>query len=70
MSDDELKAIFAYLKSVKPINHYVDNLEPPTMSVVCNAAHGGGDKNQKNWCLLDFVAPASCRRFRLVHTEQ
>jgi hypothetical protein len=48
MSDDELKAIFAYLKSVKPIDRYVDNLEPPTMCVICNAAHGGGDKNQKN----------------------
>jgi len=26
----------------------VDNTEPPTMCVLCNAMHGGGDKNQKN----------------------
>ena len=48
MTDDDLKAIFAYLKSVKPIHHVVDNAEPPTMCVVCNAMHGGGDKNRKD----------------------
>jgi mono/diheme cytochrome c family protein len=48
MTDDDLKAIFAYLKTVKPIHHVVDNTEPPTMCVVCGSMHGGGDKNQKN----------------------
>lgn len=48
MTDEDLKAIFAYLKTVKPIHHVVDNAEPPTMCVICNAMHGGGDKNQKN----------------------
>ncbi len=48
MTDEDLKSIFAYLKTLKPIHHVVDNAEPPTMCVLCNAAHGGGDKNQKN----------------------
>jgi mono/diheme cytochrome c family protein len=48
MTDEDLKAIFAYLKTVKPIHHVVDNTEAPSMCVVCNVAHGGGDKNQKN----------------------
>jgi mono/diheme cytochrome c family protein len=48
MTDEDLKAIFAYLKSVKPIHHVVDNDEPPTLCVVCNTTHGGGAKNQKN----------------------
>ncbi len=48
MTDDDLSAIFAYLKSVKPIHHVVDNAEPPTLCVLCNAVHGGGEKNQKN----------------------
>jgi hypothetical protein len=48
MTDDDLKAIFAYLKTVKPIHHLVDNTEPPTMCAICKAAHGGGDKNLKN----------------------
>ncbi len=47
MTDDDLKAIFAYLKTVKPVHHVVDNAEPPTMCVLCGAMHGGGDKNQK-----------------------
>ncbi len=48
MTDEDLKSIFAYLKTVKPIHHVVDNTEPPTMCVVCKTTHGGGDKNQKN----------------------
>jgi mono/diheme cytochrome c family protein len=48
MTDDDLNAIFAYLKTVKPIHHIVDNAEPPTLCVVCNTMHGGGEKNQKN----------------------
>jgi mono/diheme cytochrome c family protein len=45
MTDDDLKAIFAYLKTVKPVHHVVDNTEPPTMCVICKSMHGGGDKN-------------------------
>jgi Cytochrome c len=48
MTDEDLKAIFAYLKAVKPIRHFVDNAEAPSMCVLCNVPHGGGDKNQKN----------------------
>lgn len=32
MSDDELKAIFAYLKSTKPINNIVPDYQPPLSS--------------------------------------
>lgn len=48
MTDEDLLAIFAYLKSVKPIHHVVDNAEPPTLCPVCNTVHGGGEKNTKN----------------------
>jgi hypothetical protein len=48
MTDDDLKAIFAYLKTLKLVKHVVDNTEPPTLCVICNATHGGGEKNQKN----------------------
>jgi hypothetical protein len=48
MTDDDLKAIFAYLKTLKPVKHVVDNAEPPTLCEICKAAHGGGDKNHKN----------------------
>jgi len=48
LTDDDLKAIFAYLKTVKPVHHVVDNSEQATLCVICKTAHGGGEKNQKN----------------------
>ena len=48
LTDDDLKAIFAYLKTVKPVNHIVDNSMPHTLCVICNEVHGGGEKNPKN----------------------
>jgi mono/diheme cytochrome c family protein len=45
MTDDDLKAIFAYLKTVKPIHHVVDNAMAPTMCKICKVAHGGGERN-------------------------
>jgi hypothetical protein len=33
MSDDELKAIFAYLKSTKPIHTIVPNAAPPATAM-------------------------------------
>jgi hypothetical protein len=48
MTDDDLKAIFAFLKSVKPVHHVVDNTETPALCVICNQMHGGGEKNVRN----------------------
>jgi mono/diheme cytochrome c family protein len=47
MTDEDLKAIFAYLKTVKPIDHYVDNSLPPTPCAKCKIPHGGGERNKK-----------------------
>ena len=30
MTDQDLKDIFAYLKTLTPVDHYVDNTLPPT----------------------------------------
>lgn len=43
--DDDLNAMFAYLKTLAPVKHRVDNAEPPTMCRLCGAMHGAGDKN-------------------------
>ena len=45
MTDEDLKAIFAYLRTVPPIKHRVDNTEPPTPCKVCGGVHGAGDRN-------------------------
>ena len=46
MTDEDLKAIFAYLQTLAPVEHYVDNAMPPTRCAQCNLEHGGGVKNR------------------------
>jgi len=45
MTDYDLKAIFAYLRTLKPVKHIVDNTEPPTHCQVCGYTHGYGERN-------------------------
>jgi len=45
MTDDDLKAIFAYLRTLKPVHHRVDNTLPATACKICQGKHGGGDQN-------------------------
>ena len=45
LADADLKAMFAYLRTVKPVQHHVDNTLPPTNCKLCRQRHGGGDKN-------------------------
>jgi mono/diheme cytochrome c family protein len=45
MSDDDLKAIFAYLRTAKAVHHRVDNTLPPTYCKLCQQKHGAGDQN-------------------------
>jgi len=45
MTDDDLKSIFAYLRTLKPVNHRVDNAETPSDCKVCRQKHGFGDKH-------------------------
>jgi mono/diheme cytochrome c family protein len=45
MTDEDLKAIFAYLRTVTPVQHRIDNTEEPTECEVCRSRHGFGDKN-------------------------
>jgi mono/diheme cytochrome c family protein len=45
LTDEDLKAVFAYLRTLKPVHHDVDNTEPPAFCKVCGAKHGLGDHN-------------------------
>jgi mono/diheme cytochrome c family protein len=47
MTDEDLKAVFAYLKTLKPVDHYVDNSLPFTPCLRCGHEHGGGERNKK-----------------------
>lgn len=45
LSDDELRNMFAYLRTVPAVKHRVDNTEPPTLCRICRQKHGGGESN-------------------------
>ncbi len=45
MTDEDIAAIFSYLKTLKPVRHRVDNTEPPTYCKVCRQVHGAGSQN-------------------------
>jgi mono/diheme cytochrome c family protein len=45
VSDEDLKAIFAYLKTLPPVPHRVTNTDPHTECARCGARHGAGDQN-------------------------
>ena len=47
LTDEDLTSIFAYLKTLKPITHRVDNSVPPTLCPLDGAMHGSGDQNRK-----------------------
>jgi hypothetical protein len=45
LTDDDLKAIFAYLRTLNPVCHHVDNTEPSTYCKQCRTKHGLGATN-------------------------
>jgi mono/diheme cytochrome c family protein len=46
INDDDLKAIYAYLQTIPPSRHYINNQKPFTHCVICGQEHGLGDKNK------------------------
>jgi mono/diheme cytochrome c family protein len=46
MTDADLVAIRAYLKTLLPVAHLVDNAEPAALCPVCGQVHGGGALNR------------------------
>jgi mono/diheme cytochrome c family protein len=45
LTDGDISDIFAFLKTLKPVSHRVDNTETPTMCKKCGFKHGLGEKN-------------------------
>jgi mono/diheme cytochrome c family protein len=44
-TDEDLRAMFAYLQTRTPVKHTVDNSLPPTACARCGQKHGGGERN-------------------------
>lgn len=47
LTDEDLRALHAFLQSRHPVAHAISNLAPPTMCAVCGQAHGLGNINQR-----------------------
>ena len=47
MTDEDLKSIYAYLRTLPPVQHRVDNTEEATACDVCGGKHGYGDRNHR-----------------------
>ncbi len=47
MTDDDLRDIFAFIRSQPPVSHRVSNTDPPRPCAVCNQSHGLGELNVK-----------------------
>ena len=45
ISDADLRAIFAYLRQVPAVSHYVSNSETASYCKICKRRHGGGELN-------------------------
>lgn len=45
MTDEDLKAIFAYLRTLRPVKHRVDNSEAVSECKICGLNHAGGENN-------------------------
>jgi hypothetical protein len=45
MREEDLRAIWAYVKTFKPVKHTVDNSEAATECKLCRQKHGGGARN-------------------------
>lgn len=46
MTDEDLGLIFRALRTLRPIDHVVDNELPPSMCPLCGSEHGGGERNR------------------------
>jgi len=46
LTDQDVKAIYAYLRTIKPVQHRVDNTELARYCKLCRHKHGFGDRNE------------------------
>ena len=45
LTGDDLRAMFAYLRMLQPVQHRLDNTEPSSLCRKCGSRHGLGEMN-------------------------
>jgi hypothetical protein len=58
LTDDDLKAVFAVLRTLRPIDHNINNTDPPTFCPACRQTHGLGESNHPRRTARIAVDPA------------
>jgi mono/diheme cytochrome c family protein len=59
LSDADLRAIFAFLRTLRPIDHNITNRDPPALCAACKQVHGLGDRNHAKRIERIDVEPAT-----------
>ena len=49
MTDEDIAAMFAYVKTFKPVHHYVDNSEPPSFARSAVKPTGAETRTGRSW---------------------
>jgi hypothetical protein len=57
-SDEDLRAIYKYLRTQEPVRHYIDNFSPPTYCKLCGQMHGLGNMNTVKVTETAHIKPA------------
>jgi mono/diheme cytochrome c family protein len=63
LNDDDIKAIYSYLRTLPPARHYVNNQTPFTHCDICGIEHGLGDKNKRRRPAGIFMNPDLYEQF-------
>jgi len=63
MTDTDLDAVFAYMRSRHPVHHAVSNTDDPTPCPVCGQKHGLGDRNKPKMAATVEVDPRTLAEY-------
>lgn len=57
MNEADLQAVYAFLRSLEPVRHRVDNTEPPSECSLCGTRHGFGNRNEVEKISANGIGP-------------
>jgi mono/diheme cytochrome c family protein len=63
MTDEDLDAIFSYLRARRPVRHNVSNTDAPTPCPICGQTHGLGERNPVRPLVAAAVPPATLHEY-------
>ena len=68
-TDDDLRAVYRYLRTLKPVRHYIDNLSEATYCKECGQMHGLGNMNTAKVIDTADVDPAVYSEYAGTYTS-